>query len=89
MTEEELEIIAEKIFLKIMDYQKQYDEQFKDEMQKMINETTEGNAKEEVLLGELARLHTILAQLEEKEKYEQAAIIQRKIEHVENKLNRL
>jgi hypothetical protein len=89
MTEEELEIIAEKIFLKIMDYQKQYDEQFKDEMQRMINETTQGNAKEEILLGELARLHTILAQLEEKEKYEQAAIIKRKIEHIENKLNRL
>jgi protein-arginine kinase activator protein McsA len=89
MTEEELEIIAEKIFLKIMDYQKQYDEQFKDEMQRMINETTQGNAKEEILLGELARLHTILAQLEEKEKYEQAAVIKRKIEHVENKLNRL
>jgi len=89
MTEEELEIIAEKIFLKIMDYQKQYDEQFKDEMQRMIDETTQGNAKEEILLGELARLHTILAQLEEKEKYEQAAIIKRKIEHIENKLNRL
>lgn len=89
MTEEELEIIAEKIFLKIMDYQKQYDEQFKDEMQRMINETTQGSAKEEILLGELARLHTILAQLEEKEKYEQAAIIKRKIEHIENKLNRL
>ncbi len=72
-----------------MDYQKEYDEQFKDEMQRMINETTQGNAKEEILLGELARLHTILAQLEEKEKYEQAAIIKRKIEHVENKLNRL
>ena len=51
MTEEELEIIAEKIFLKIMDYQKQYDEQFKDEMQRMIDETTQGNAKEEILLG--------------------------------------
>ena len=89
MTDEELDIIAEKIFLKIIDYQRQYDDQFREEMQQVIQSATQGSDQEEILLGELARLHTMLAQLEQKEKYEQAAIIKRKIEYIENKLNRL
>ena len=43
--------------------------------------------QEEFLLAELARLHTLLALYEGKEEYMKAAIIKRRIEIVENKLN--
>jgi len=43
---------------------------------------------EEFLLAELARLTTLLALYEGKEEYMKAAIIKRRIEIVENKLNK-
>jgi len=42
---------------------------------------------EEFLVAEMARLHTLLALYEEKEEFMKAAIIKRRIEIVENKLN--
>ena len=44
---------------------------------------------EEYLIGELARLSTLLNMYEDKEEYMKAAIIKRKISIVENRLNRL
>ena len=43
--------------------------------------------QEEFLLAEMARLHTLLALYEGKEEFMKAAIIKRRIEIVENKLN--
>tara|TARA_R100000152_G_C6594737_1_gene53939 strand:+ start:193 stop:519 length:327 start_codon:yes stop_codon:yes gene_type:complete len=43
--------------------------------------------EEEFLLAEMARLHTLLALYEGKEEFMKAAIIKRRIEIVENKLN--
>ena len=43
--------------------------------------------EEEFLLAEMARLHTLLALYEQKEEFMKAAIIKRRIEIVENKLN--
>ena len=43
--------------------------------------------EEEFLLAEMARLHTLLALYDGKEEYMKAAIIKRRIEIVENKLN--
>ena len=45
--------------------------------------------EEELLISELARLNTILMMLEEKEEYRKAAIILKKINRIEKKLNNL
>ena len=45
--------------------------------------------EEELLISELARLNTILMLLEEKEEYRKAAIILKKINRIEKKLNNL
>ena len=43
--------------------------------------------EEELLISELARLNTILVMLEEKEEYRKAAIILKKINRIEKRLN--
>ena len=43
--------------------------------------------EEELLISELARLNTILIMLEEKEEYRKAAIILKKINRIEKRLN--
>ena len=45
--------------------------------------------EEEFLLAEMARLHTLLALYEGKEEFMKAAIIKRRLEIVQNKLNNL
>ena len=104
MTEREMndfaDILAEKVFKLIMDRQAELDEQFIEQVKASghdieltIQQDVFGNRKnateEEVLLAEIARLMTLLSAYEDKEQYEKAAIIKRKIEHIENKLNKL
>jgi uncharacterized protein YqgQ len=43
--------------------------------------------EEELLISELARLNTILIMLEEKEEYRKAAIVLKKINRIEKRLN--
>ncbi len=43
--------------------------------------------EEEILISELARLNTILMMLEEKEEYRKAAIVLKKINRIEKRLN--
>tara|TARA_R110001599_G_scaffold272057_1_gene473256 strand:+ start:46 stop:339 length:294 start_codon:yes stop_codon:yes gene_type:complete len=45
--------------------------------------------EEELLVGELARLMTLLNIYEEKEEYEKAAIIKNKIDKINNKLDQI
>ena len=45
--------------------------------------------QEEFLLAEMARLHTLLALYEGKEEFMKAAIIKRRLEIVQNKLDNL
>ena len=45
--------------------------------------------QEEILIGELARLNTILAMLEDKQEYEKCVIVKNRIRHVEAKLKNL
>ncbi len=45
--------------------------------------------QEEILIGELARLTTTLALLEERQEYEKCAIVQNRIRKIEIKLKRL
>ena len=45
--------------------------------------------EEELLVGELARLMTLLNTYEDKEEYEKAAIIKNKIDKINNKLDQI
>jgi protein-arginine kinase activator protein McsA len=45
--------------------------------------------QEEILIGELARLTTTLALLEDRQEYEKCSIIKNRIRNIENKLKNL
>ena len=81
MTERELNYLADKIVDKIVD-------KFFKSGEFEIQEVNDMN-QEQILLGEIARLMTLLSSYEEKEEYEKAAIIKRKIEILENHIRKL
>jgi protein-arginine kinase activator protein McsA len=81
MTERELDYLADKIVDKIVD-------KFFKSGEFEIEEVNNIN-QEQILLGEIARLMTLLSSYEEKEEYEKAAIIKRKIEILENHIRKL
>ena len=100
MKEDAIEKLAQLLFDKIMEKQEQADIEYADQIQKLYNEgytisnnTVEkyrdelGLNQEERLVGELARLQTIMMIFEDKEEYEKAAMIQKKIEKINFKLN--
>jgi len=104
MTEEEMDkfsdLLAEKVFKLIMDRQAELDQQFIEQVKASgqdieitLQQDVFGNQRhateEETLLAELARLMTLLQAYEDKEQYEKAALIKRKIERIEIKLNKL
>jgi len=104
MTEEEMDkfsdLLAEKVFKLIMDRQSELDQQFIEQVKASgqdieitLQQDVFGNQRhateEETLLAELARLMTLLQAYEDKEQYEKAALIKRKIERIEIKLNKL
>ena len=81
MTHNELKIlaklVAEEIF-KLIEI-KQLDDMFMNSL----------NDPYELLIGELARLMTLLASYEESEQYEKAAIIKNKIDKLQNQIEKL
>ena len=81
MTEKELDYLANKIATQIIDKLL-----YTGDLQISYFPSA---TDEEIMAAELARLMTLLSAYEEKEQYEKAAIIKRKIEHIENKLNKL
>ena len=95
MTEDEIQRLADLLFDKIMEQQEQADIEYAEQIQKLyktgytISDVTDklGMNEEEKLVGELARLQTIMMILEDKEEYEKAAMIQKKIEVINFKLN--
>ena len=95
MTEDEIQRLADLLFDKIMEQQEQADIEYAEQIQKLyktgytISDVTDnlGMNEEEKLVGELARLQTIMMILEDKEEYEKAAMIQKKIEKINDKLN--
>ena len=95
MKDDAIEKLAQLLFDKIMEKQEQADMEYHDQIQKMMNngyvieditEKLHVN-EEEKLVGELAKLQTLMMILEDKEEYEQAAMIQKKIKIVNKKLN--
>ena len=92
MTDKEIDKLAELIADKLIAKQQEYDEQFHIDLQETMEK--EGGfirqvSEEELMLAEIARLMTLLSSYEDRELYEKAAIINRKINHLKNKLNNL
>ena len=91
MTNEEMERLADIIVAKIIEKQNEIDAAFFDGMNEAIDKGAEFTVehREDILLGELARLQTMLASYEHNEHYEKAAIIANKIKFLENKISKL
>ena len=95
MKENEIEKLAQLLFDKIMEKQEQADLDYADQIQSLMNngyvisDITDklGINEEEKLVGELAKMQTIMMILEDKEEYEKAAIILKKINVINRKLN--
>ena len=100
MKEDEIERLANLLFDKIMEKQEQADQEYHEQIQKLVNNGYQissvqaekykdelGLNQEERLVGELARLQTIMMIFEDKEEYEKAAMILKKIDKINNKLN--
>ena len=100
MKEDEIERLADLLFDKIMERQEQADQEYHEQIQKLVNNGYQissvqaekykdelGLNQEERLVGELARLQTIMMIFEDKEEYEKAAMILKKIEKINDKLN--
>ena len=95
MKEDAIEKLAQLLFDKIMEKQEQADMEYADQIQSLmnngyvINDITDklGINEEERLVGELAKMQTIMMILEDKEEYEKAAIILKKINVINRKLN--
>ena len=91
MTKREIDAIAAAIlerFLVLLANKNEDAEQ--DFLSHIIMNGSEHNiSDEEMLMGELARLQTILMIYEDKEEYEKAAVIMDKIKRVQYKLSKL
>ena len=95
MTEKEIQRLADLIFDRMMEKQEQADVEYAEQIQQLykngyvISDITDklGMNEEERLVGELARLQTMMMILEDKEEYEKAAIILKKINVINRKLN--
>jgi len=100
MKEDAIEKLAQLLFDKIMERQEQADIEYHEQIQKLMNEGYSISAnqaekykdelglnQEERLVGELARLQTIMMIFEDKEEYEKAAMILKKIDKINFKLN--
>jgi len=84
--------LADIIVDKLIEKQKEYDEQFHIDIQETMMK--DGGyirqlSTEELLLAEIGRLMTLLSSYEDKEQYEKAAIIKNKIDKLKNKLKEL
>ena len=94
MNDKELEkladLVAEKVFDKLISKQQEWDKKFSSEMESMYDEKhVEIVDEEDILIAEMARLITLLSSYEETEQYDKAAIVHNKIKLLEDKLNNL
>ena len=89
MTNKELEILAELLFDKLMERQEEYDREFEESVQDMFKAGFTAELKlteEELMIGELARLQTLMMLYENKEEYEKAAVLLKKVNDIKRKL---
>ena len=89
MTNKELEIIAELLFDKLMQRQEEYAIEFEQNVQDMFKAGFAAELKlteEELMIGELARLQTLMMLYENKEEYEKAAVLLKKVNDIKKRL---
>tara|TARA_A100001388_G_scaffold276161_1_gene263181 strand:- start:1636 stop:1926 length:291 start_codon:yes stop_codon:yes gene_type:complete len=89
MTNKELEILAELLFDKLMERQEEYDREFEESVQDMFKAGFTAELKlteEELMIGELARLQTLMMLYENKEEYEKAAVLLKKVNDIKKRL---
>ncbi len=89
MTDKELEILAELLFDKLMQRQEEYDREFEENVQEMFKAGFAAELKlteEELMIGELARLQTLMMLYENKEEYEKAAVLLKKVNDIKKRL---
>tara|TARA_R100000935_G_scaffold50642_1_gene76632 strand:+ start:329 stop:634 length:306 start_codon:yes stop_codon:yes gene_type:complete len=95
MKDDEIERLADALYDRIMEKQEEADEEYAQQMSKLINQGYIVESitdkldlnEEEKLVGELAKMQTIMMILEDKEEYEKAAVILNKIKNINKKLN--
>ena len=82
--------LADVIIAKLEIKQQQWDDEFHNSVQDLYGKESSKEAfvmtEEEALIGELARLQTLLMIFENKEQYEKAAILLSKLNAVKSKL---
>ena len=89
MTNKELEILAELLFDKLMGRQEELDREFEENVQDMFKAGFAAEIKlteEELMIGELARLQTLMMLYENKEEYEKAAVLLKKVNDIKKRL---
>ncbi len=94
MNDKELEkladLVAEKVFAKLLAKQQEWDEKFSSEIGSIKDKSSiEIVDEKDILLVEIARLMALLSSYEETEQYDKAAIVHNKIKLIEDKLNKL
>ena len=91
MTKREIDAIAaailEKFLILLANKNEDAEQDFLSHI--IMNGSEHNISDEEMLMGELARLQTILMIYEDKEEYEKAAVIMDKIKRVQYKLSKL
>ena len=89
MTDKEMSKLADIIVDKIIERQKAYDEEFKADIQSMVDENTNIEfgtiTQDELIIEEIDNLTETLDRLETEENYEAARIVANKIKHLKNK----
>ena len=89
MTDKEISKLADIIVDKIIERQKAYDEEFKADIQSMVDENTNIEfgtiTQDELIIEEIDNLTETLDRLETEENYEAARIVANKIKHLKNK----
>jgi hypothetical protein len=94
MNDKELErladLVAKKVFAKLISKQQEWDKKFSSEMESMYDEKhVEIVDEEDLLIAEMARLIALLSSYEETEQYDKAAIVHNKIKSLQDKINKL
>ena len=93
MTKKQMNELADIIISKLEIKQQQWDEEFHSSINDIHGKTTSSKeafimTEEEMLIGELARLQTLLMIFENNEEYEKAAILLSKLNHIKTKLRK-
>tara|TARA_R110000737_G_scaffold116023_1_gene148861 strand:+ start:472 stop:756 length:285 start_codon:yes stop_codon:yes gene_type:complete len=94
MNDKELEkladLVAEKVFAKLLAKQQEWDEKFSSEIESIKDKSSiEIVDEKDIFLVEIARLMKLLEFYEDAEQYNKAAIVHNKIKLIKDKLNKL